>query len=114
MTKDGDEMEKKRKEKEGKKYMENIDHGIFGMYMEILKEQLPVGESFDLLERKLMIGGRRASMFFVDGLTDGEKTQRILAYLMALPAASLCGVRRGRALGGVLSFGGRVGFYGVL
>ena len=92
MTKDGDEMEKKRKEKEGKKYMENIDHGIFGMYMEILKEQLPVGESFDLLERKLMIGGRRASMFFVDGLTDGEKTQRILAYLMALPAASLCGV----------------------
>ncbi|MDD5927424.1 MAG: spore germination protein [Firmicutes bacterium] len=92
MTKDGDEMEKKRKEKEGKKYMENIDHRIFGMYMEILKEQLPVGESFDLLERKLMIGGRRASMFFVDGLTDGEKTQRILAYLMALPAASLCGV----------------------
>ena len=31
-------------------------------------------------------------MFFVDGLTDGEKTQRILAYLMAVPAASLCGV----------------------
>ena len=64
----------------------------FDLYMEILKKQLPVGESFDLLERKLIIGGRRASMFFVDGLTDGEKTQRILAYLMAVPAASLCGV----------------------
>lgn len=66
--------------------------GAFDLYMEILKGQLPIGESFDLLERKLIIGGRRSSMFFVDGLTDGEKTQRILAYLMAVPAASLCGV----------------------
>ena len=69
-----------------------MDTTSFDLYMEILKKQLPVGESFDLLERKLIIGGRRASMFFVDGLTDGEKTQRILAYLMAVPAASLCGV----------------------
>ena len=64
----------------------------FDLYMKILKKELPIGESFDLLERKLIIGGRRASMFFVDGLTDGEKTQRILAYLMAVPAASLRGV----------------------
>ena len=64
----------------------------FDLYMKILKKELPIGESFDLLERKLIIGGRRASMFFVDGLTDGEKTQRILAYLLAVPAASLDGV----------------------
>ena len=69
-----------------------MDTTSFDLYMEILKKELPVGESFDLLERKLIIGGRRASMFFVDGLTDGEKTQRILAYLMAVPAASLRGV----------------------
>ena len=68
------------------------DANAFSMYMDILKKGLPIGESFDLLERKLIIGGRRASMFFVDGLTDGEKTQRILAYLMAVPAASLYGV----------------------
>ena len=68
------------------------DANAFSMYMDILKKELPIGESFDLLERKLIIGGRRASMFFVDGLTDGEKTQRILAYLMAVPADSLCGV----------------------
>ena len=55
------------------------DANAFSMYMDILKKELPIGESFDLLERKLIIGGRRASMFFVDGLTDGEKTQRILA-----------------------------------
>ncbi len=69
-----------------------MDTTSFDLYMEILKKELPVGESFDLLERKLIIGGCRASMFFVDGLTDGEKTQRILAYLMAVPAASLRGV----------------------
>lgn len=69
-----------------------MDTTSFDLYMEILKKELPVGESFDLLERKLIIGGRRASMFFVDGLTDGEKTQRILTYLMAVPAASLRGV----------------------
>ena len=69
-----------------------MDTTSFDLYMEILKKELPIGESFDLLERKLIIGGRRASMFFVDGLTDGEKTQRILAYLMAVPADSLCGV----------------------
>ena len=70
----------------------NMDASAFDLYIKILRKELPIGESFDLLERKLIIGGRRASMFFVDGLTDGEKTQRILAYLMAVPAASLCGV----------------------
>ena len=69
-----------------------MDSCAFNMYMEIMRKELPIGESFDLLERKLFIGGRRASMFFVDGLTDGEKTQRILAYLMAVPAAALCEV----------------------
>ena len=69
-----------------------MDSCAFNMYMEIMRKELPVGESFDLLERKLFIGGRRASMFFVDGLTDGEKTQRILAYLMAVPAAGLYGI----------------------
>ncbi|MGN0734817.1 MAG: spore germination protein [Anaerovoracaceae bacterium] len=68
---------------------EEMDSCAFNMYMEIMRKELPIGESFDLLERKLFIGGRRASMFFVDGLTDGEKTQRILAYLMAVPAAGL-------------------------
>ena len=56
-----------------------MDASAFDLYIKILRKELPIGESFDLLERKLIIGGRRASMFFVDGLTDGEKTQRILA-----------------------------------
>ena len=74
----------------------NMDASAFDLYIKILRKELPIGESFDLLERKLIIGGRRASMFFVDGLTDGEKTQRILAYLLAVPAASLDGVTSGQ------------------
>ena len=73
-----------------------MDASAFDLYIKILRKELPIGESFDLLERKLIIGGRRASMFFVDGLTDGEKTQRILAYLLAVPAASLDGVTSGQ------------------
>ena len=73
-----------------------MDASAFALYIKILRKELHIGESFDLLERKLIIGGRRASMFFVDGLTDGEKTQRILAYLLAVPAASLDGVTSGQ------------------
>ena len=65
----------------------------YDLYMKILKKELPIGESFDVLERKLVIGGRAASMFFVDGLTDGEKAQHILAYLMRVPAAAMEGIR---------------------
>lgn len=55
---------------------------MYDKYLKILKDDLPVGKSFDILERKLKIGGRRAVIFFTDGLTDGEKTQRILSYLL--------------------------------
>ncbi|MBR6585319.1 MAG: spore germination protein [Firmicutes bacterium] len=64
----------------------------YDLYMKILKKELPVGESFDVLERKLVVGGRAVSMFFVDGLTDGEKAQHILSHLMRVPAAALDGV----------------------
>ncbi len=37
-----------------------------------IKSQVPVDESFDLLERKLKIGEQDATMFFVDGLVDGD------------------------------------------
>ena len=44
---------------------------MYEKYLEILRKDLPIGESFDILERKFMIGSRKASIFFTDGLTDG-------------------------------------------
>lgn len=61
-------------------------------YTELLSEiksQIPVGESFDLLERKLEIVGRDAEMFFVDGLVDGSMMQRVLFSLFSLKTEQL-------------------------
>ena len=54
------------------------------VYKRQMREKVPVGESFDLLERKLVIGGRDASMFFVDGLVDGGMMQRVIFSLFSL------------------------------
>lgn len=47
------------------------------MYLKVSEEfarkELPGGRVFDLIERKIRIGGRQAVMYFVDGLHDGEK-----------------------------------------
>ncbi len=56
-------------------------------YIELISEmkrKAPVGESFDLLERKLSIGERDARMFFVDGLVDGGMMQRVIFSLFSL------------------------------
>lgn len=61
-------------------------------YTELLSEiksQIPVGESFDLLERKLEIAGRDGEMFFVDGLVDGSMMQRVLFSLFSLKTEQL-------------------------
>ena len=56
----------------------------YNVLLETIKRRIPVGESFDLLERKLVIGGRDATMFFVDGLTDGGMMQRVMFSLFSL------------------------------
>lgn len=56
-------------------------------YQELLaqiKGQVPIGESFDLLERNLKIGERDATMFFVDGLVDSTIMQRVVSNLQGL------------------------------
>ena len=57
-------------------------------FIKEMKERLPLGESFDIIQRELVIGGRSATIFFVDGLTDGEVVQRLLAYLLRVPEES--------------------------
>ena len=46
--------------------------------------QLPVGESFDIVERRLRIGGRDGRMYFLDGLSDSQKGQLLLDFLMGI------------------------------
>ena len=49
-----------------------------------LKSKVPVGESFDLLERKLNIGGQDGTMFFADCLVNGSMMQRVIFSLFSL------------------------------
>ena len=69
------------------------DKNMYECYLKKLREDLPLGESFDILERKITVGGRRASIFFTDGLTDGAKTEIALAYFMNIEAQKTEGVK---------------------
>ncbi len=56
----------------------------FDMMRESIKAQVPVGESFDIMERQLTIGAKDAVMYFVEGLTDREVVQRIIFSLFSI------------------------------
>lgn len=53
-------------------------------FLENFTGQLPVGESFDIVERRLCIGGRDGRMYFLDGLSDSQKGQLLLDFLMGI------------------------------
>ena len=55
-----------------------------------LDEQLGVGRSFDMVGRSLVIGGRRAKLWVVNGYAQDSMLERIIAAWM--PLASLDGV----------------------
>lgn len=61
-------------------------------YLALLRGQLPLGECFDLLERKVMIGGREGMMYAVDGLTDSDNCQRVIDYLMRVTPETMEGI----------------------
>lgn len=57
----------------------------YSYYLDHFTGQLPVGESFDLVERKINIGGKPGRLYFVDGLSDSERLQILFNFLMAVP-----------------------------
>ena len=49
-----------------------------------VNEILPVQESFDIVQRNMMIGGREAAFFFVDGFTKDESMLKIMDSMMSI------------------------------
>ena len=47
---------------------------------------LRVKESFDVIARKILVGGRDAVLFFIDGFVKDEVMEKILQYIMSLKA----------------------------
>lgn len=71
-------------------------HEAFEEYLKIFRTELPLDECFDLIERKLRIGGRQAVMYFVDGLHDGQKGQLLLDYLLAVQPETMEGLHESK------------------
>lgn len=66
---------------------------MYNKYLKVLRHDLPLGESFDILERKFKIGGKKASMFFTDGLTNGQNAQFVLNYLLSIKAVDMADIK---------------------
>lgn len=54
-----------------------------------LREVLGIGESFDVVERRLEIGGRAVAVIFVDGLVKDDVMTDVLRHLLRLERADL-------------------------
>ena len=52
-----------------KSYPQNVAH---------LRARLRIGQSFDLLERRLSIGQDEATLFYIDGFAKDGELQRLL------------------------------------
>ena len=64
-------------------YTETIDR---------LNGKLRVDASFDLLSRAVSVGGRRGTLYFVDGFTKDEVLEKMLEFLSKLPPEDVRGV----------------------
>lgn len=54
-----------------------------------MEQMLPVQESFDIIRRDIVIGGRDASFYFIDGFTKDETMLKILDSLMKIEAEKM-------------------------
>ena len=50
---------------------------------------LPVKESFDIVQRDIIIGGRDCTLYFVDGFMKDEAMGKILASFLAVDRKSV-------------------------
>ncbi len=69
---------------------------MYEKYLEILRKDLPLGKSFDILERKFKIGGKNAVIYFTEGLTDGQKAQYLLNYMLKISTVDMENIRTSR------------------
>lgn len=62
-------------------------------FIETFTGQIPVGEAFDIVERKLCIGGRDGRMYFLDGLSDSQKGQLLMNFLMGITTKQMSAIK---------------------
>lgn len=57
-----------------------------------LHQMLRLDESFDVIGREIQVGGRRATLYFIDGFVKDDIMEKIMEYIMGLADKDLDGV----------------------
>lgn len=65
--------------------------GGYGADVAGLDSALRVDKSYDVIGRDMIVGDRRARMYFIDGFVKDEIMEKIMEYLMKLDAGALSG-----------------------
>ncbi|RHR29588.1 spore germination protein [Clostridium sp. AF19-22AC] len=73
-------MIEKDTKKVSSSFQENIDY---------MNQVLPVQESFDILQRDMLIGGKMASFYFIDGFTKDETMLKIMTSFFGVTAEAM-------------------------
>lgn len=73
-------MIEKSTKKVGSSFQENIDY---------MNQVLPVQESFDIIQRDIMVGGKKATFYFIDGFTKDETMLKIMTTFFGIKAADM-------------------------
>lgn len=58
--------------------------GNFDENIKMLDKILRVGESFDLIKRKITVSEKRIVMYYIDGFTKSEMLERLITHLMSM------------------------------
>ena len=59
-----------------------MENNKFNDYLSHFRKVLPLGESFDLVERNLVIGGKEAYLYFLDGFLNSDILERVISNLI--------------------------------
>lgn len=59
---------------------------MYQLYLSQMKKRVPLEECFDIIQREFVVGNRNATLFFIDGLTNGQVLQQIVADLLLITA----------------------------
>ena len=73
-------MIEKNTKKVSSSFQENIEY---------INQVLPVQESFDVIQRDMLIGGKKASFYFIDGFTKDETMLKIMTSFFGIQADAM-------------------------
>ncbi len=64
--------------------MPDIFQGDFSQRDEEIKELLHIGECFDILRRRFVIGDREAALYSVDGFLNGQLSEKVMEFFFSI------------------------------